>query len=371
MFKKFLKATAKSFESLYITDIERLLEKDVEWDKREGVWVTFINAELSRDLMREFLCGFLMEKGFHITHNEGAHLDAAMGTPEGKRTVQAAIGFNESDEKLLQITCKDPGDRRLYWFTDMFDELSEYVIKNNMLRSQKFVLEGAFSYSQWKNGDATRQEQQMKELVEDNTYSVEPTKLYVIFLGPSLDRDELRELLIQHAGDNGLTCKVESKASVKAASAKLIVNLKIGYNESDERILHVQNEVSFLGGDASGKLFIEFATSLGVKLAKINALASQDAGASPGNSPKSSPRSYNMARSSFIATSSAPSVFPANGTTSVTNKTSSNEKSHVPDPLDSLTLNGSQEIIEDLQALEILEQKNRKAISISISDDED
>jgi hypothetical protein len=51
--------------------------------------------------------------------------------------------------------------------------------------------------------------------------------------------------------------------------------MKLGYNNENERMLHVQNIVSFLGGDKSGKYFRQFIKGLTFKLVELGWLKKQ------------------------------------------------------------------------------------------------
>jgi hypothetical protein len=55
-----------------------------------------------------------------------------------------------------------------------------------------------------------------------------------------------------------MTCKIEGKATVHANSEKLMVTMKIGFNQKNERLLHLLNQLSHTGGDPKGELFKEF-----------------------------------------------------------------------------------------------------------------
>jgi hypothetical protein len=51
--------------------------------------------------------------------------------------------------------------------------------------------------------------------------------------------------------------------------------MKIGFNETNERILHVQNIVSFLGGDKSGRVYHQFVKGLAFQMADKGMLRNQ------------------------------------------------------------------------------------------------
>lgn len=116
--------------------------------------------------------------------------------------------------------------------------------------------------------------------MSQNTYYKEgensADNLFVIFLSKRVSREKIIEIILSFASEKGLTSKLQGKASVQAASAELIAVMKIGRNEKNERILHVQNDVSRFGGDKTGKKFLDFSEGLAYKLAQASALESQE-----------------------------------------------------------------------------------------------
>lgn len=127
------------------------------------------------------------------------------------------------------------------------------------------------------NADIQLTEEDKKKItIESNTHFDAKEGLFVAFLGSSLKRDVIKDYLQEFSGDHGLTCKREGNAVIKSASSQMIVTMKIGYNDQGERILHVQNEVSFLGGDKTGKIFRPFVVRLANMLYDKKLLKDQD-----------------------------------------------------------------------------------------------
>jgi len=102
------------------------------------------------------------------------------------------------------------------------------------------------------------------------------TGLFVLFVGHNTKRDKLRDIIIAFSGEQGLTSKLEGKATVKSATAGLTVEMKIGFNDEKQRMIHIINVVDSLGGDKSGKKFAEFCQGLAWKLAKLELLREQE-----------------------------------------------------------------------------------------------
>src|SRR5690606_27011670 len=60
------------------------------------------------------------------------------------------------------------------------------------------------------------------------------------------------------------------------ANSTLCVEAKIGFNPSNERILSLTNQISFIGGDTKGKIFREFSLGFARKLIAEMGLKDQD-----------------------------------------------------------------------------------------------
>ena len=71
----------------YISELtSKSLENDIVWDKKDPLWIVFLNHEGgTRDSVRSFLHDFLEEKGFSIQENKGAKLSATMHLQQGNR----------------------------------------------------------------------------------------------------------------------------------------------------------------------------------------------------------------------------------------------------------------------------------------------
>ena len=129
-----------------------------------------------------------------------------------------------------------------------------------MLRSQKFDPSHSKPFAQVRKEVAELipnrdPDDVLREIVQRDTIFHANENLFVIFIGNSTSRDRLREVLIGFAGERGLTCKLEGKAIIRSASSELSIQMKIGFNNEKERMVHIINVVDFLGGDKGGKKF--------------------------------------------------------------------------------------------------------------------
>jgi hypothetical protein len=72
-----------------------------------------------------------------------------------------------------------------------------------------------------------------------------------------------------------MICTVEGKATVHANSEKLMITMKIGFNQQNERLLHLLNQLSHTGGASKGDLFKEFLKVFTKALYDVKAYAEQ------------------------------------------------------------------------------------------------
>ena len=125
----------------------------------------------------------------------------------------------------------------------MLLEFGENLATNNLLRSQTFNASDS-SVQTVAALQPPSTEDNENDIISRNTVFEPDSGMFVAFIANSVKRDTLRDLLLQHAGAQGLTCKLEGKATVKTASSTLSVVMKIGYNDKNERMVHCHNEVS-------------------------------------------------------------------------------------------------------------------------------
>jgi len=188
------------------------------------------------------------------------------------KNVEATFGYNEDQSKIIHIKCKDEANtgnvesESIDFFYHLFLDFAEHLAYNNILRSQTFDSTKSVSSFQQLHDNMLKDKQ--NTVIDRNTVYESEQGVFVAFLGKTAKREDIRDLLIDHCSDFGLTVKLEGKATVKGASSALGVTMRIGFNDKNERMIHCQNEVSFLGGDKSGTTFKEFAKQLACKLEK-------------------------------------------------------------------------------------------------------
>lgn len=254
--------------------------EDTTWKRKEALWISFLNTEsVSRDLIREFLSGYLIEHGFQIESSKGPKLTAIHRGEKGNRYVWGAIGFNDKGERMLHVKCKDETTpNSLEFFQVLLDDFGEHLAANKMLRGQKFNPKGPkLPYkSRIKEREALSTETYITNLLSQNCRFAEQSNLFVIFLSNRIPREEVKELFVEYAGNMGLTSKYEGQAVIRSANSTLCVEAKIGFNPSNERILSLTNQISFIGGDTKGKIFREFSLGFARKLIAEMGLKDQD-----------------------------------------------------------------------------------------------
>jgi len=255
-------------EQYLLSDESKAVEKDSLWKPKDALWIIFLSKAVPQGLPKDILSGFLLQKSWKIGEVKGASLTAENTTL--KRSIEASFGFNENQERMVHIKCKDEQSTTLStsaqeFYRYMLLEYADYLAKNHMLRSQTFDPQQAVtSFQQLYE---TMVKEQLKVVINKASVYEAKDGVFVIFLNKS-SREDIRGLLIDHCSESGLTCKLEGKATVKGASSVLSVILRIGFNDQNERMLHCQNDVSFLGGDKQGSLFKEFCRKLVWKMAE-------------------------------------------------------------------------------------------------------
>ncbi|PRP87171.1 hypothetical protein PROFUN_01433 [Planoprotostelium fungivorum] len=277
-------AFKKTFENLYKEDDRTVaLQSDIIWRPDESLWVAFISKDIPvAGLNKNHLLPFFLDKGYKVTQaNKGVRLTAVWND----KKIETVIGFNEKEDRMLHGKFSDEDETQdkqdnIIYFKNLFDDLSDHLSVNRCLRSQTYEPANLSIYKgeTRPNVVLSKQEEFINSSLDENTFyrNGEANNLvYTVLLSKDPTTQQMIDIMLGFSGDQGLTCKMEGKSTVRSASSELVVQLKLGANEKDMRILEVQNQVSFLGGDKSGKVFTEFCKKLGLKLARSGYLANQ------------------------------------------------------------------------------------------------
>lgn len=272
----------KTIELLYKDDErERAIQNDTLWKPEESLWVAFLLKDIPiANLNKNHLLPFFVDKGFKITPaNKGVRLSCTLST----KKIDTVLGFNEKEERMLHAKFTDEAENadvedNAIYFNNIFNDLADYLALSHCLRSQKYDSSATQVYKGQTRAERklSKQETAIAASMETDTFERATDPLtYTALLSKDPTKEVLIDLLLAFSGDQGLTCKMEGKSTVRSASSELVVQCKLGFNETNVRILEIQNQVSFLGGDKTGKIFSDFVKKLGTKLARCGYLASQ------------------------------------------------------------------------------------------------
>jgi len=278
------KTSEKFFNFFFAKEFSEAIEQDTRFEKRDGVWAAYVHKDVPKAQLKDFFCSFVMAVGYKIQSETKATLIAVIEDVDAnnevflRRKIELSIGFTEHEErimlaKLSPYIAKQTEQNRDTYFEKLFDEFANHLASNNMLRSQRFDPKSVSTVHQLRENATLEQEKrELQRVVTTNTVLKE--NLFAIFLNEF--SSGVKEVLQQYASSRSMTCKLEGKSIIKAASSSLSVTMKLGFNERNERILHIHNEVSHLGGDKTGDAFREFCRGLVVTLTKGNYLQSQE-----------------------------------------------------------------------------------------------
>jgi len=317
----------RSLASLYKEDDRTLaLQNDTIWRPDESLWVAFITKDITvPNLNKNHLLPFFLDKGYKVTQsNKGVRLSVVW---EDKK-IETVIGFNEKEDRMLHGKFSDESETHdkqdnVIYFKNLFDDLSDYLAANRCLRSQTYDASATSIYKGESRQGAILSKQEeaiMSSLDEDTFYRNGDggALVFTALLSKEPTGEQMIDVMLGFSGDQGLTCKMEGKSTVRSACSDLVVQLKLGYNDKEIRILEVQNQVSFLGGDKSGKVFNDFCKKLGLKLARCRYLSSQSQ-SSPASTPAPEPTTPSNPLSWSGSSGSGAPVTPSNSVEKVNN----------------------------------------------------
>eukprot|EP01117_Protostelium_nocturnum_P008132 TRINITY_DN2901_c0_g1_i3.p1 TRINITY_DN2901_c0_g1~~TRINITY_DN2901_c0_g1_i3.p1 ORF type:complete len:451 (+),score=131.36 TRINITY_DN2901_c0_g1_i3:70-1422(+) len=285
-------ALKKTFEFMYREgDVSKALMDDTIWKPDESLWVCFLSKEVTiRNLNKDHLIPYFVNKGYKVTQtNKGVRLGMKYDT----KTIDTVVGYNEKEDRMIHAKFADENQKadkadNLQYFYALFADLADFLASNNVLRSLKYEQSKIIPYKEPLGPPkrTSKQEDALRTCIEKDC-KIDNSNFFVAFLNKKLSREEMMDILLNFSGDSGLTCKMEGKSGLRSASSELVVQMKLGFNDKDVRILQAQNEATFLGGDKTGKIFAEFCKNLSWKLARVRGLLSQDSLSSPTISPSS------------------------------------------------------------------------------------
>jgi len=270
-------AFKKTLEAFYKEDDRALaLNNDIIWKPEESLWVAFISKDISvANLNKYHMLPFFLDKGYKVIQtNKGVRLT---GTLHEKK-IETVIGFNEKEDRMLHAKFSDEDplqdkEDNITYFCNIFNDLADYLAENRCLRIQTYDPKGINVYKGETRPTAvlSKQEQALNTAIEANTFSRTSeagNQVFTIFISKEPTLEQMIDFMLSFSGDQGLTCKMEGKSTVRSANSELVVTLKVGNNEKDMRMLEAQNQVSFLGGDKSGKVFNDFCRNLSLRIAR-------------------------------------------------------------------------------------------------------
>ena len=177
-----------------------------------------------------------------------------------RRSIDASIGFTKQNERVLSVKVVDDSDPLLTTIGNYMQMLSEQLADISVLKDQEFSEE-----------KVKQQTQKRIENVVQRSKRQQGANIISYAVNQDVKKKILKEFLNEFVGEQGLTVKPEGKAIIKCASSQLSVLIKL-FNEKDERIVTIINEVTFLGGDKEGKKYKDFVDKLSTKLATTGLL---------------------------------------------------------------------------------------------------
>jgi hypothetical protein len=218
--KQFMAQSAKPrFWDLFFTkNYDQSIVADTLWSKKDNLWIAFLSREMPSETAKDLLFNYLVDREFIIIENKTSKFIA--DDKSRKRHLSVSIGRNDREEKMLHCKCQDDDDPKLEFWEKLLLDFAETMAENAMLRSQRFDQAKLEIYinkiKAAKKGKPIIEESKVK-VVNDALVFKEDEGICCIFLNNELRRENLKDLLIDYAGSQGLACKMDGKATVKAA----------------------------------------------------------------------------------------------------------------------------------------------------------
>ncbi|PRP86248.1 hypothetical protein PROFUN_05389 [Planoprotostelium fungivorum] len=237
---------------------EAIIKRETVLDSAASVWFAVIRPEGDNSYFKDILASYFLESEFEIVTEGKSKI--TFSHPKLKTHITAAFGKNDKDERILQINYDKaieetnlklylPADEVPLYYKKLLDDFGHRLGSNHLLNGQTGPLPDvkrhhAVTHNPSASIPISGITMTSEDIIKQRTVWNKKNKLWVAYVRADCPKEYLKILFINFIEERSFVITRVAASTIEAESSmsgalKSTITMKIGFNQNNERLIHI------------------------------------------------------------------------------------------------------------------------------------